>query len=325
MATKDPEGALPRDHDPRLRRARLSLEGLALGDAFGERFFVPDDEARRLVEDRVLPPPIWRYTDDTMMALGIVEVLDRHGRIDPDRLAEVFAKRFVADPGRGYGGMAQRLLSAFAAGEPWREASAAVFDGQGSYGNGAAMRAAPIGAYFADDLDRVVDEAATSAEVTHAHPEAVIGAAAVALGAALAAGPAVGRERPWGGDFLDAVLEHLPDSLVRLEIEEARSMPEAASPPVAALVLGSGNLLSAQDTVPFVLWSASRRTARLDEALWQTVAGLGDRDTTCAMVGGIFGAGIDPSAGEDAADAGVPPEWLRRREALPDGLAVFMP
>jgi len=37
------------------------------------------------------------------------------------------------------------------------------------------------------------------------------------------------------------------------------------------------------------------------------VAGGGDVDTTCAIVGGIVGAG-----------APVPPDWLERREPLPE-------
>ncbi len=52
-------------------------------------------------------------------------------------------------------------------------------------GNGAAMRVAPIGAYFADDLDKVLYYAQASAEVTHAHIEGIVGAMAVAVASAL--------------------------------------------------------------------------------------------------------------------------------------------
>ena len=52
----------------------------------------------------------------------------------------------------------------------------ALFGG-GSYGNGGAMRAAPIGGYFWDDPERARKEAQRSAEVTHAHPEGQAGAA----------------------------------------------------------------------------------------------------------------------------------------------------
>ncbi|WP_232236199.1 ADP-ribosylglycohydrolase family protein [Nocardia sp. BMG51109] len=71
-------------------------------------------------------------------------------------------------------------------GAPWREVSAAAFGHRGSCGNGAAVRVAPLGAFYADDPERIAAEAVRSAQVTHLHPEGVAGAVAVAL----TAGPA---------------------------------------------------------------------------------------------------------------------------------------
>jgi ADP-ribosylglycohydrolase len=68
---------------------------------------------------------------------------------------------------------------------------------------------------------------------------------------------------------------------------EARNLADATTGEEAALDLGSGYAVSAQDTVPFVLWCAAQYPDNYEEALWLTVSGLGDRDTTCAMVGGI--------------------------------------
>ena len=39
--------------------------------------------------------------------------------------------------------------------------------------------------------------------------------------------------------------------------------------------------------MPFALWCAARHIDNYEEALWATVSGLGDRDTTCAIVGGV--------------------------------------
>ncbi len=64
------------DHALRMERAMLSLEGLSVGDAFGQRFFfAPSVES--LIGQRAFPQPPWPYTDDTEMALAIVEVLGR--------------------------------------------------------------------------------------------------------------------------------------------------------------------------------------------------------------------------------------------------------
>ena len=59
-----------------------------------------------------------------------------------------------------------------------------MFEGQGSFGNGAAMRVAPVGAYFAGDIGAVVEQAARSSVITHTHDEAIAGSIAVAVAAA---------------------------------------------------------------------------------------------------------------------------------------------
>ena len=61
----------------RYARAVTSLEGLSVGDAFGERFFVDAEQVERLIEKRILIAPPWPYTDDTEMALSIVSSISR--------------------------------------------------------------------------------------------------------------------------------------------------------------------------------------------------------------------------------------------------------
>ena len=65
-----------------LSRAWLSLHGLSVGDAFGERFFCPPTEVRQRISRRDLPDAPWTYTDDTEMALSIVEILQERGSTD---------------------------------------------------------------------------------------------------------------------------------------------------------------------------------------------------------------------------------------------------
>jgi len=173
------------DESP-LGRARLALEGLSVGDAFGERFFVSPTLVEALIASKTVPTAPWHWTDDTAMALSIFEHLRDHGSIEQNRLAYSFADRYRRDPRRGYGGTAHGILTAISLGMPWREAAGSVFDGQGSMGNGGGMRAAPIGGYFADDLAAVVAHAGASADPTHAHPDGRAGAIAVAVAAALA-------------------------------------------------------------------------------------------------------------------------------------------
>jgi len=64
-----------------LTRTMASLEGLAIGDAFGQCFFVLHDSVEGLIAQRALPAAPWRYTDDTEMALSVVKVLRQCGRV----------------------------------------------------------------------------------------------------------------------------------------------------------------------------------------------------------------------------------------------------
>ena len=302
--------------DERLQRARKSLLGLSVGDAFGETFFMSwemavryqesgelsgppydftDDFIQQLIARREMQPGPWRWTDDTAMAIEIVECLAAHSEINPNDLARRFSLRYKAEPNRGYGAAMHSLLPRLSF-EPWQEAAPNLFDGQGSYGNGAAMRVAPLGAYFCGDLDACIENARRSALVTHAHEEGVAGAIAIAVAAAYMA--QLGVQTPRGAEFLDLILPSIPESEVKHRVLEARNLPQTTSGEDASRNLGSGNAVSAQDTVPFVLWCAAQHPDNYEEALWLTVSGLGDRDTTCAMVGGIVMSGSQTAVPE---------------------------
>lgn len=296
------------DHEIRMRRALLALDGLSVGDAFGERFFGQPAIVEARIAQRVVPEGPWLTTDDTEMALGIVEVLDRHGRVDQDALAAVFGRRYLADPRRGYGGTAHGILQSLGLGASWRAISPAVFGGAGSMGNGGAMRVAPLGAYFADDLDAVVREAVASAEVTHAHPDGQAGAVAVAVAAAIAARMGDGKMARSGPSLLQVAYEATPEGETRAGLARALSIPLDYAIETAASVLGTGYRVLSWDTVPFALWCAARHIDDWVEALWSTVAGLGDRDTTCAVVGGV----VVLAHGQEA----IPAAWREAREAL---------
>jgi ADP-ribosylglycohydrolase len=284
------------DKDAQFSYALKSLDGLSVGDAFGELFFRRSPYESKFEE----LPKRWEWTDDTHMALSIVEILKIYKHIVPDALVNAFARRYRQDPHRGYAGGAHKLLHYVAKGGDWREISPKLF-GTGSYGNGSSMRVSPIGGYFHNDLKRAADEAQLSAVVTHAHPEGKAGAIAVAVAAAIAAN----RPYPTENDFLKEVLLYVPDSITKDRIEMAMQIsPDALTE--AMLKLGSGSEVSAQDTVPFCLWSAAHHLDDFEAALWWTAKGAGDCDTTCAIVGGI----VALSAPE------IPRLWLERREPI---------
>jgi ADP-ribosylglycohydrolase len=319
----------PQDHISRMARARLALDGLSVGDALGQTCFHPDNYGALLADPRATARPPWPWTDDTAMALGILEVLDRHGRIVQDDLAATFARRFDAEPLRGYGGGAIRLLGGIRNGADWRAAAQSLF-GSGSFGNGSAMRIAPLAAYFAEDgFGTVAEQAALSAAVTHAHTKGIAGAIATAVAGAYAW---VNRDRR--GDaavrrgLFDAVLAHTPAGEVREGIERAAAFvfDVPAEPAVRLLdygsmtvpfdvslgplvrALGNGSRISCQDTVPFCLWVAARYLDDYQAALVGAIRARGDIDTNAAIVGGIVALATGPD--------GIPEDWRSGREPV---------
>jgi ADP-ribosylglycohydrolase len=298
---------LSSDNGARLARAYESLEGLSIGDAFGERFFDEEDIVVDAIDQRQLPATPWRFTDDTQMALSIVQTLRRHGSVEQAALARSFADQY--DNSRGYGPAMHSLLQEVQRSPAsWERLAKGQFHGQGSYGNGSAMRVAPLGAYFADDMNAVVEQARLSSMVTHTHDEGVAGAVAVAAAAAIACnlrgGPA-----PTRAEFLEMVIGYVPDSLVYEMLRRAQGFGPDTDGSVAAAILGTGVGISAPDTVPYALWCVGEQLASYEETLWLTVSGLGDRDTTCAIAGGVV-------TGYVGADS-IPAVWRTSREPLP--------
>ncbi|MFD6160078.1 ADP-ribosylglycohydrolase family protein [Nocardia sp. NPDC060256] len=286
-----------------------SLDGLSVGDALGAQFFVPGRSVPDLLAGRPPAAP-WPWTDDTEMACSVYAKIRSRGHIDQAALAAVFADR--CEPYRGYGGGTVVVLHEIRDGRPWAEAAGAAFGGRGSWGNGAAMRVAPLGACFADDLDRAAAQAALSAEVTHRHPEAIAGAMVIAAAAAHAAATRGKGCTP--SELLRAVEPYLIDGRTADGIRRAgkllgRSVAEAA------YELGNGAEVSAQDTVPFTLWAAATFLDDYPSAITACVEAGGDADTTAAIVGGIVAA--HTGIGRRGDIRGIPERWLAAREPLP--------
>jgi len=300
--------SLPADHAQRMERVQLSLDGLGLGDAFGEMLNYQAQSAPRRLRENDLPAGPWFHTDDTEMAISIAAVLKAHGHVHQDALAKRFARRYERDPERGYGKMTRIQLRDILTGAKWRDTAANAFGGQGSMGNGGAMRVAPVGAYFADDTDRCAAEARASSLVTHTHPEGVAGTIAVAVAAAMASRLADSNERDRPQRLFEEVLRFTPESQVRRGILLAASTSGDTPVEAVARALGNGSLVTAPDTVPFCIWMAAHHLDKFTEALGRTIAVGGDCDTNAAIVGGI----VALSAGRKS----IPAEWLRLRERV---------
>jgi ADP-ribosylglycohydrolase len=112
--------------------------------------------------------PASRFTDDTVLTVAVAQaILTATGY--RDNLLEL-GRRY---PHAGYGGS---FIGWLLADDPRP---------YGSWGNGSAMRVSPVGFAF-DTVEKVLEEAARSAAVTHDHPEGIKGAQATALAVFLA-------------------------------------------------------------------------------------------------------------------------------------------
>jgi ADP-ribosylglycohydrolase len=285
-----------------------SVAGLSVGDGLGQCFFSLSAEAeKKVLLGEILPDAPWYYTDDTEMSLSVLSMLQDIGRIDQDALAVSFAHRYSYD--RAYGPAMHRALMRIREGEHWRSVAYSLFEGQGSYGNGAAMRAAPIGAYFAGSNELARHHSTLAAEVTHAHPEGIAGSIAVAVAASIACELRVTEAAFSHEKFLQRVADWIPESEVRSRLIKARDMSSVGSIQFPVSVLGAGREMSAQDTVPFALWCCGQALDDFEKAMWLGLRGGVDRDTICAIIGGVVVCYTGA--------ASIPKVWVERREPLP--------
>jgi poly(ADP-ribose) glycohydrolase ARH3 len=258
------------------------LLGLAVGDALGGRFEARSGDsirARCATTESLINYPqdeLW-YTDDTQMAIGVAETLVSNRQILEERLCEAFVANYV--PSRGYGWGARTVLNAMEEGRDYKEVAARHFPG-GSYGNGAAMRVAPVGLFFRDDRSKVWEQARLSALPTHVHPLGVEGAQLLALAVAHCSQ----ADRFDRAAFYGELTAACESEAFRSKL---RTAAQVQSPKELAQL---GNRIEALDSVPTAIASF----ALTPESYASTIANLiflgGDTDTLAAMAGALSGA-----------------------------------
>lgn len=296
------------NNNERLKFAKTALTGLSVGDAFGETFFGKENEVLDRISKREIQEPEWRFTDDSVMGIAVYKTLEQFGEIRQDELAKLFADNYAKDWHRGYGGTAHDILQSIGRGESWQSVSPKAFDGMGSMGNGSAMRVAPVGAFFYDDIDKIKEQARLSAEVTHFNKEGIAGAVAIALSAGVVLENRMRSNILSASEFIEKIFYETPESDTKYAIRKALQVPKDSSIDFVVSVLGNGSRIISQDTVPFAVWCIAHYRDNYEEALWKTVSALGDRDTTCAIVGGV----VALNTGAE----GIPSQWIVSSESV---------
>lgn len=212
------------------------------------------------------------FTDDTVLAVAVADwILSGQNLVD---LLHVYTRAY---PGRGYGGGFYDWVRKGAR-EPYN-----------SFGNGAAMRASPVGFAF-ETLEEVLAWAERSAAVTHNHPEGIRGAQATAAAILFARH---GQTR----DQIRRSIESQFGYDLRPRLEEIRP--------------AYGFDETCQGTVPQALIAFFESTS-FEDAIRNAISLGGDADTLACITGGVA----------EAFYGGVPPDLAAQAMARLDGNLV---
>jgi poly(ADP-ribose) glycohydrolase ARH3 len=242
-----------------------------------------------------------RYTDDTEMMIGIMESLLEDPSFDP----RLTAARFLANfhPYRGYGGRIYGVMARLAQGMQWDRA------GTDSWGNGGAMRIAPLGLYFFDDRMKLVEATVLCTRITHRHPQGIAGAVAQALAVGLALEKGLCELPIDRYEFVETIVDAVKgiDLTIAQElgrIAELRSSGGLVDT-VGQLVSTFRRDVSAIGAVPAAI-GAFVLNGTFRDTLVTAVNCGGDTDTIGAMAGAIAGAYYGMCK--------VPTEWMEPLE-----------
>ncbi len=282
---------------PGLKQIQGCLLGVAVADALGNPVegYPPEqikkhyDRLTNYVENR---DPKGTYTDDTEMTILVTESLLENNGCNVNDLGARFADWI--DWAHSFGQALRESCSKLKAGVPPTES------GSKSAGNGAAMRAGPIGLFFhAPDRRKALLECAkVSSRITHTDPRSVAGAATIAAGVAHCLHHADNFDpKLFLDDIADAANEFSPSMADKLRgVYKFRHSNVAE----ASGALGTGGFV--MESVPFAVWCFLTNPDSFEESVITAVNAGGDTDSNAAITGAIAGA----RHGLDA----IPEHWI---------------
>ena len=308
---------------PTADRYRGALLGSACGDALGRpaESQPPARIKARHGQIRDFMPwhgwnggPVGTFTDDTQLTLWTARAILDGGAEHPAAFGRTLVDRL--DSIRGIGQATRQAIIRQRDGRTWWQA------GVPSAGNGVAMRIAPLGLAFGNDLTALRRETARNAVVTHADRLAVASGIVQAYAVARLTRTAPGTLDPRAflaelvdvlADFEDAgAVERRPDS-VRLadRITELADMLDLTPDEAFARTHNGAFVL---ESLPAAIWSFLAHAENPEEAIVVAVNGGYDADTVAAMTGAMAGA--------YHGDAALPGRWLDDLEAAADIRAI---
>jgi len=279
-----------------------ALVGTAIGDAIGADFEGKSAVETAVIEQAADTKPLLTYTDDAHMMIGVAESLEQKQGFDAEHMAHVFVRNYESEPWRGYGSGPPTVFRMIMAGEQWEKAADRLYQ-SGSYGNGSAMRIAPIALLYHDDLDILREVAYRSSRITHSHPLGKEGAAlqAFAIAILVATQPKIGLTSI---NFLTRLIDLSQLEIYKNKLHSAGAL--LANPDKAKVVSELGNGVEAFNSVPTAILCFLANYASFESAVLFAASLGGDTDTIAAMTGALSGANLGVEA--------IPDKWRHKLE-----------
>lgn len=217
------------------------------------------------------------------MAMDTAHSILTAKHLDQSHLAQTFANSYRWS--RGYGPSAAKLLRGIRSGKHWQTVNCAQFK-EGSFGNGAAMRAPIVALCFPHDIDQIKTAVVQSAEITHAHTLGIEGATLIAIATALS----LTHTPPLA--LVDRLIAETQHDEFKAKLLVCRSLIAIEHPiPLAMLKQRLGNGITAtQSCVTAIYFALQYRAQPFDAMLAHIIQLGGDTDTIAAMAGAIWGA-----------------------------------
>jgi poly(ADP-ribose) glycohydrolase ARH3 len=240
------------------------------------------------------------------MMIALAESMVRCQQVNGEDIANTYVK--FCDPRRGYGGGALRALQRIRNGVSWRESGTGDFPG-GSFGNGGAMRIAPIGiVYGSGDVQRLRGHVKAAVYCTHTHPLGIDGAMCQARAIGIVAQCDPASERLSTATVLKAIHDAVHTDEFHAALEQLAQLLQTTDVSVEQVLSRLGHGVAAIEAVPAALYAFLAHAQSFEEAVVYAVGLGGDTDTIGAMTGTLSGAYLGASQ--------IPARWL---DVIEDG------
>lgn len=256
--------------------------GSALGDALGAPFekqyrfsdkvkswdgnSFASTKDRSLHTGKVNPG---QTTDDYDMTKMLMNSLFKNNGFNPEDLCKDYINWIFNDNAKGYGKTTLNAITNLKNGVSYKESGI-----PNSWGNGSAMRSAPLGVYYHNDLNKLIEVATIDAKITHNSIEAVAGSVSVAL---------MIYSIINNLDPLATVLSNIQDCVIK---DKLSNLPMSMSLEDGLDKVGVG--FDVRDTVPAAVLTYLKEPNM--SGMVKLIRKCGDADTNASIFGTFLGA-----------------------------------